>query len=110
MRTTYANLTRVLHDKVRIRTSPAPAVRSIFNLFVQSAGSSPNSYFLYPRSKGLTERALADLGYAETFIFRPGALIRDDPRFVERLLVYVLSKCNPLLQPWFSDAAMTDQC
>ncbi|KZV65037.1 NAD(P)-binding protein [Peniophora sp. CONT] len=60
-------------------------------LYCSSAGSSPTSYFLYPRSKGLTERGLADLGYAETFIFRPGALVRHEPRLVERVLVPILS-------------------
>ncbi|VDC05170.1 unnamed protein product [Peniophora sp. CBMAI 1063] len=60
-------------------------------LYCSSVGSNPHSHFLYTRSKGLTEQGLADLGYAETFIFRPATLVRHEPRLVERVLVPVLS-------------------
>ncbi|KAI9570865.1 hypothetical protein HD554DRAFT_2240611 [Boletus coccyginus] len=43
-------------------------------VYLSSAGANPTSPFLYPKSKGLTELALARLGYADTIVFRPGYL------------------------------------
>ena len=42
-------------------------------LYVSSSGASEGSYFLYPKSKGQTERRLKELG-VRTIIFRPGLL------------------------------------
>ncbi|OCH93676.1 hypothetical protein OBBRIDRAFT_790025 [Obba rivulosa] len=47
-------------------------------VYLSSAGANPNSWFLYPRSKGLTELGLAKLGYQDTIIFRPGMLLNAD--------------------------------
>ncbi|KAF9233834.1 hypothetical protein BU15DRAFT_79693 [Melanogaster broomeanus] len=58
-------------------------------VYLSSGGSSPSSPFLYPRSKGLTELALARLGYADTIVFRPGLLKnaeRPDKRLAETVL------------------------
>jgi oxidoreductase len=44
-------------------------------VYLSSAGASATSPFLYPKSKGLTENALAGLGYSDTIIFRPGLLV-----------------------------------
>lgn len=56
-------------------------------VYCSSTGADPRSSFLYMRSKGLTEQALASIGYDETIIFRPGFLRvqdgRDTPRTVE---------------------------
>ncbi|KAF8809520.1 hypothetical protein BYT27DRAFT_7187835 [Phlegmacium glaucopus] len=43
-------------------------------VYLSSGGANPNSPFLYPKSKGLTEEALASIGYSDTIIFRPGLL------------------------------------
>ncbi|KAJ7065272.1 hypothetical protein C8F01DRAFT_1248871 [Mycena amicta] len=43
-------------------------------LYISTSGADPNSRFLYPRSKGLTEEGLASLGYEDTIVFRPGLL------------------------------------
>lgn len=43
-------------------------------LYCSSAGASESSFFLYPKSKGQTERRLRELGAASTTIFRPGFL------------------------------------
>jgi len=40
-------------------------------VYVSTLGANASSSFLYPRSKGLTELALADSGYNDTIIFRP---------------------------------------
>ncbi|KAF4610574.1 hypothetical protein D9613_007092 [Agrocybe pediades] len=57
-------------------------------VYLSSMGANPTSMFLYPRSKGLTEQGLAELGYNETIIFRPGYLAgtnRKDHRLAETL-------------------------
>ena len=44
---------------------------------------------LITRSKGLTEEALASIGYSDTIIFRPGLLAgvhREEPRYAEAIL------------------------
>jgi oxidoreductase len=53
---------------------------------LQSSGANPKASFFYSRSKGLTEQALAELGYKDTIMFRPAVLSnvnRPEPRFVE---------------------------
>ncbi|KAI0317008.1 hypothetical protein OF83DRAFT_192879 [Amylostereum chailletii] len=43
-------------------------------VYLCSQAPNPKSMILYSRSKGLTEQALAELGYSDTIIFRPGFL------------------------------------
>ncbi|KAF7985772.1 hypothetical protein HWV62_385 [Athelia sp. TMB] len=43
-------------------------------IYLSSSGANANSSFLYLKSKGLTELALAGLGYDETIVFRPAYL------------------------------------
>ncbi|PFH48650.1 hypothetical protein AMATHDRAFT_64949 [Amanita thiersii Skay4041] len=43
-------------------------------VYVSSVGANPSSPFLYPKSKGLTEQGLAELGYNDTIVFRPAML------------------------------------
>jgi uncharacterized protein YbjT (DUF2867 family) len=55
--------------------------------------ANPKSSILYSRTKGLTEQALAELGYKDTVIFRPGALSntqRSDSRVAESAFLYAL--------------------
>ncbi|KIJ65452.1 hypothetical protein HYDPIDRAFT_110522 [Hydnomerulius pinastri MD-312] len=47
-------------------------------VYLSSSGASASSPFLYPKSKGLTELALARLGYSDTIVFRPGLLKNAD--------------------------------
>jgi uncharacterized protein YbjT (DUF2867 family) len=52
---------------------------------------NPKSSIFYSRSKGLTEQALAELGYKDTIIFRPGMLTntqRPASRFAESAILY----------------------
>jgi len=61
-------------------------------VYLSSGGANPSSPFLYTRSKGLTELALARLGYADTIVFRPGVLKgtqRDETRLAETIVGYV---------------------
>ncbi|GJE98561.1 NAD(P)-binding protein [Phanerochaete sordida] len=57
-------------------------------VYVSSGGSNPTSMFLYPKSKGLTEQALATLGYDDLIIFHPGLLMdseRPERRIMENI-------------------------
>jgi len=55
-------------------------------VYLSSIGANASSPFLYMRSKGLTEIALAELGYSDTIIFRPGFLAgpRETPKTFSR--------------------------
>jgi len=55
--------------------------------YVSSMGANKNSWFLYPRTKGEVEQALADMNFKRLYIYRPGLLDRGDKnRTVESLL------------------------
>ncbi|GAA97810.1 uncharacterized protein L969DRAFT_104928 [Mixia osmundae IAM 14324] len=71
----------VLESAKAAKTASAERV-----IYCSSAGSSSSSPFLYPKSKGLTEEGLAELGYTETIIFRPGYLQIDGGRPESRIL------------------------
>ncbi|KAH7919280.1 hypothetical protein BV22DRAFT_1041066 [Leucogyrophana mollusca] len=61
-------------------------------VYLSSSGANASSPFLYPRSKGLTELALARLGYADTIVFQPGFLRgaeRPDKRVAETVFGYI---------------------
>ena len=58
--------------------------------FVQVYSASLTSSVPYSRSKGLTEQALAEVGYKDTIIFRPAVLSntnRSETRVLESALV-----------------------
>ena len=58
----------------------------------QALGASPTSMSFYTRSKGLTEQALAELGYNDTIVFRPALLAnvkRPEGRLGESIILYV---------------------
>ncbi|GAA5996066.1 Fmp52p [Rhodotorula paludigena] len=64
--------------------------------YVSSGGANASSWFLYPKSKGLTEEGLARLGYSSALTFRPGVLIapggRQERRLAELLAVKVVPR------------------
>jgi hypothetical protein len=68
-----------------------------FTYFVSQVCSHPNPllriyYSTLIRSKGLTEEALASIGYSDTIIFRPGLLAgvrRPEPRYAEIALRWI---------------------
>ncbi|KAG5352295.1 hypothetical protein C0989_002970 [Termitomyces sp. Mn162] len=83
--------------------SDAPDQRLVY---VSSIGADASSKFLYTRSKGLTENALAGLGYGDTIIFRPAFLAgtnRDSIRLGESIAALVL----PIVS-YFSNNAQID--
>ncbi|KAI0339568.1 hypothetical protein BDW22DRAFT_1380212 [Trametopsis cervina] len=61
-------------------------------IYLSSVGANPKGYFLYGKSKGLTEQALANLGYDDVIIFRPAFLAqaeRPEHRLAEHVAGYV---------------------
>ncbi|KAF8493035.1 hypothetical protein F5888DRAFT_1726475 [Russula emetica] len=61
-------------------------------IYVSVYGANPKSSTFYLRSKGLTEQALAELGYEDTIMFRPATLSntnRPQSRFWETALLAV---------------------
>ncbi|KAF8549385.1 hypothetical protein OG21DRAFT_1515272 [Imleria badia] len=63
-------------------------------VYVSAANANATSPLLYAKSKGLTELALARLGYADTIIFRPAFLRgadRPDRRIAESVIGFVSS-------------------
>ncbi|KAF8809519.1 hypothetical protein BYT27DRAFT_7337251 [Phlegmacium glaucopus] len=63
-------------------------------VYLSSGGANPNTPFLYLKSKGLTEEALAGIGYSDTIIFRPSLFTgvnRREPRIGETVLGKVTS-------------------
>ncbi|KZV89551.1 hypothetical protein EXIGLDRAFT_740955 [Exidia glandulosa HHB12029] len=73
-------------------------------VYLSSAGANASSFFLYPKSKGLTENALAALGYSDTIVFRPGLLTetkRAEPRMAETITEAAtgfLNRLTPIFQ------------
>jgi len=66
-------------------------------IYLSSTGANSSSPLLYPRSKGLTEEALASIGYSDTIIFRPGLLAgvhRQEPRYAEAILGKLTSQLS----------------
>jgi len=65
-------------------------------VYLSSTGANSSSPFLYPKSKGLTEEALASIGYSDIIIFRPGLLAGVD-RGESRIGEAIFSKVTKLL-------------
>jgi len=76
-------------------------------VYLSSTGADATSYFLYPRSKGLTEIELSKLGYSDTLIFRPALLAdRGDGRFIERVAENFLSISTSLTNKYSAPTSM----
>ncbi|CAE6497887.1 unnamed protein product [Rhizoctonia solani] len=61
-------------------------------VYLSSGGANASSSFLYTRSKGLTERGLASLGYSDFIAFQPGVLAgaqRGESRMAETVAGWV---------------------
>jgi len=73
-------------------------------VYISTYGASPKSMSFYTCSKGLTEKALAELGYKDTVIFRPAFLAnvkRPESRLAESILLGatgILSRIGPWFQ------------
>jgi len=78
-------------------------IRKHFNL-VTSMGSNKNSFFLYPKTKGLAEDHIGELAYARYSIFRPAFLYCDraEPRAMERVLHFVFTPAAKFTPTWLT--------
>ncbi|MCU0892136.1 MAG: NAD-dependent dehydratase [Sandarakinorhabdus sp.] len=76
------------HDAVLAFARAAKAAGVRHFILVSSVGANPKARFLYPRTKGEVERALAGMGFQRLDILQPGLLIgaRAERRPVERFL------------------------
>jgi len=86
------NFTRIDKEYVVNAAKAAKADKDQRLIYLSTYMANPNSSALYTRSKGLTEKALAELGYKDTIIFRPGLLTntqRPESRFGETALQVV---------------------
>lgn len=84
--------TSASYTSLYVRFALSKILRIYFAL-MQSNSANPKSLATYVRSKGLTEQALAEIGYSDTIIYRPGFLKgaeRPDFRFLESVFSSVL--------------------
>jgi len=98
------NFTKIDKEYVVNAAKAAKADKDQRLIYVSVAGANPKSSFFYPRSKGLTEQALAELGYKDTVMFRPAMLSnanRPQTRFMETAILAVtgvFSRFTPKVQ------------
>uniref|UniRef100_A0A914WA45 Protein HTATIP2 n=1 Tax=Plectus sambesii TaxID=2011161 RepID=A0A914WA45_9BILA len=80
---------KVDHDYIVNSAKVAKAAGCQHFSLISSTGANPNSWFLYPKVKGETERDVEALGFPRVTIIRPGLLEgeRAEPRLVERVAV-----------------------
>jgi uncharacterized protein YbjT (DUF2867 family) len=71
-------------------------------LLVSSLGASPNSPFLYPRTKGESEAAISAIGFTTVVVVRPSFLVGARPQ--ERPSEAVALRVGRLIQPFLIDA------
>lgn len=67
-----------------------------------SKGANPDSYLLYPQTKGLVEQGVISLDFPSLTVYRPGLLLtpRKETRLVESLAQWVASLTDPY--SWWS--------
>lgn len=67
-----------------------------------SRGSNPNSWFLYPSTKGQVEEAVKELNFTSYYIYRPGLLIceRAERRMLESFAQWVATTTDSARQSW----------
>jgi uncharacterized protein YbjT (DUF2867 family) len=72
-----------------------------------SIGSNPESWFFYPRIKGLVENAIQAFSFNSISIFRPSVLLteREESRPAERVAQIVFPLFRGVLRGWFAKYA-----
>jgi len=73
-----------------------------------SKGSNPNSWFLYPETKGRVEEAVKKLDFSSYYIYRPGLLIteRQESRMGEKVLQWLATKIDTASNSWSVPVSM----
>jgi len=98
------NFTKIDKEYVINAAKAAKADNDQRLIYVSAYMANPESSVLYSRSKGLTEQALAELGYKDTIIFRPSVLSntqRSESRLGEsvlRVITGLASQFSPKFQ------------
>jgi len=86
------NFTKIDKEYVVNAAKAAKADNDQRLIYVSVSTADPRSSIFYSRSKGLTEQALAEVGYKDTIMFRPAVLSntnRSESRFVETAFLAV---------------------
>ncbi|KAF9323353.1 Protein fmp52, mitochondrial [Linnemannia elongata] len=86
---------RHIHEKAP--KDPATGLSKVHFLYCSSTGANPNSFFLYPKTKGETEKALAEIGFERVSIFQPAFLKTVEPRAGIRAGEWIFGKIIPVL-------------
>ncbi|KAF9284006.1 Protein fmp52, mitochondrial [Linnemannia elongata] len=86
---------RHIHEKAP--KDPATGLSKVHFLYCSSTGANPNSFFLYPKTKGETEKALAEIGFERVSIFQPAFLKTVEPRAGIRAGEWIFGKIVPVL-------------
>jgi len=84
------NFTKIDSEYVVNAAKAAKADKDQRLVYISSFGANPESMSTYTSSKGLTEKALAELGYKDTVVFRPSFLAnvkRPEGRLAESILL-----------------------
>ncbi|KAF9080730.1 hypothetical protein BGX29_005078 [Mortierella sp. GBA35] len=88
---------RYIHEKAP--KDPTTGLSKVHFVYCSSAGAKPDSYFLYPKTKGETEKALAEIGFERVSIFQPSFLKVVEPRDSGvRSAEWVVDKLVPVLE------------
>ncbi|KAK3848103.1 MAG: hypothetical protein J3R72DRAFT_429869 [Linnemannia gamsii] len=88
---------RYVHEKAP--KDPATGLSKVHFVYCSSGGANPNSFFLYPKTKGETEKALAEIGFERVSIFQPSFLKVVEPRNPgARTAEWVVDKLVPVLE------------
>ncbi|KAF9352362.1 hypothetical protein BGX26_009826, partial [Mortierella sp. AD094] len=69
---------RYIHEKAP--KDPVTGLSKVHFLYCSAANANINSFFLYSKSKGETEKALAEIGFERVSIFQPAYLKVVEPR------------------------------
>ncbi|KAF9118181.1 Protein fmp52, mitochondrial [Mortierella sp. 14UC] len=95
---------RYLHEKAP--KDPVTGLSKVHFIYCSSGKADPNSYFLYTKTKGETEKALAEIGFERVSIFQPAFLKVVEPRPGVRSAEWLVSKFVPVLE-FVSERATT---
>lgn len=96
------NFTKIDKDYVVNAAKAAKVDKDQRLVYISAIMANPEGISFNLRSKGLTEQALAELGYKDTIVFRPGSLTnanRPEMHLAESMVqgvLAVLSRFNPV--------------
>ncbi|KAF9900972.1 Protein fmp52, mitochondrial [Linnemannia zychae] len=87
---------RYIHEKAP--KDPVTGLSKVHFVYCSSGGANPNSFFLYPKTKGETEKALAEIGFERVSIFQPSFLKVVEPRTRLSSGEWIVGKFVPVLE------------